>query len=296
MTVGEQVVTIACDGELMRGVVNLPEECRGVGVLFVVGGPQYRVGSHRQQVLLARALAAAGYPCLRFDVRGMGDSDGRPRDFESITRDIGAAVDAASAAANIERIVLWGLCDGASAALLYVHETADRRIAGLMLANPWVRSDESLAQTQLRHYYKRRLVEPGFWSDLIRGRIGRDALYDLLRNLRLGASGLIYRSAARPTRAQYDFREKMAHSWRQFGGPILLLLSGEDYTAKEFIHYTASRLAWRDALVRDDLDIRSLAGVDHTFSSQAALVEVIDSCLEWLIRSFPDSNPRFNQK
>ena len=39
-------------------------------MVIVVGGPQYRAGSHRQFTLLARHIAAAGYPVLRFDARG----------------------------------------------------------------------------------------------------------------------------------------------------------------------------------------------------------------------------------
>ena len=42
------------------------------GMLIVVGGPQYRAGSHRQFTLLARDVAATGVPTMRFDYRGMG--------------------------------------------------------------------------------------------------------------------------------------------------------------------------------------------------------------------------------
>jgi alpha-beta hydrolase superfamily lysophospholipase len=82
----------------------------------------------------------------RFDVRGMGDSEGAARSFESIERDIGAAVDCLQRRMpGTERVVLWGLCDGASAALLYWHTTQDVRVSGLSLLNPWVRSEASLA-------------------------------------------------------------------------------------------------------------------------------------------------------
>jgi len=62
-------------------------------VLIIVGGPQYRVGSHRQFVLLARHLAAQGIPVMRFDVRGMGDSKGKPRNFGQLDDDLRAATD-----------------------------------------------------------------------------------------------------------------------------------------------------------------------------------------------------------
>jgi alpha/beta superfamily hydrolase len=52
-------------------------------VLVIVGGPQYRAGSHRQFTLLARSLAEQGFAVLRFDYRGMGDSTGAMRDQQS---------------------------------------------------------------------------------------------------------------------------------------------------------------------------------------------------------------------
>ena len=98
---------------------------------------------------MARALAAAGYPVLRFDVRGMGDSSGPLHDFLDQTPDVAAAIEALCREAGVQRVMLWGLCDGASAALLYLHERPDPRVAGLCLLNPWVRSAQSLARTQV---------------------------------------------------------------------------------------------------------------------------------------------------
>ena len=70
-------VVFSCGGDQLVGMVH-PAAAR-LGVVIVVGGPQYRVGSHRQFVLMARDLAREGYPVLRFDYRGMGDSDGAVR-------------------------------------------------------------------------------------------------------------------------------------------------------------------------------------------------------------------------
>ena len=88
---------------------------------------------------------------LRFDVRGMGDSSGTPPGFERIEDDIAAAIDALLAAVpETSGVVLWGLCDGASAALLYLDTTHDTRVVGLGIANPWVRSEVGLARTRVR--------------------------------------------------------------------------------------------------------------------------------------------------
>ena len=91
----ERVLMLRCEADTMLGILHEPvAPSAPVGVLIVVGGPQYRAGSHRQFVLLARALAQAGHPVLRFDYRGMGDSDGTVRTFENVDADLRVAVDA----------------------------------------------------------------------------------------------------------------------------------------------------------------------------------------------------------
>ena len=58
-----------------------------LGVIILIGGPQYRAGAHRQFVHLARSLADEGIACLRFDFRGMGDSSGEARTFRFVGND-----------------------------------------------------------------------------------------------------------------------------------------------------------------------------------------------------------------
>jgi alpha/beta superfamily hydrolase len=94
VNIKEQVLTFICAGEPLVGVACVPDKARSTGVVVVVGGPQCRVGSHRQFLLLSRALASAGYLVLRFDYRGMGDSCGEIRNFENVDDDIAAAIDA----------------------------------------------------------------------------------------------------------------------------------------------------------------------------------------------------------
>jgi hypothetical protein len=56
----EEALAIPCGAERLVGILAKPSVCGDTGVVIVVGGPQYRAGSHRQFVLLARTLAAAG--------------------------------------------------------------------------------------------------------------------------------------------------------------------------------------------------------------------------------------------
>ena len=135
MTDNEHALTFDCEGESLVGILSGAGLPAGRGVLIVVGGPQYRVGSHRQFALLARHLAKHGVPTLRFDYRGMGDSDGEVRTFERVGEDIRCAIDRFFASVpGLKDVVIWGLCDAASAALFYAHQ--DARVSGLILLNP----------------------------------------------------------------------------------------------------------------------------------------------------------------
>ena len=280
----EEATVFACRGDALVGIVARPAEPARTGVVVIVGGPQYRAGSHRQFVLLSRTLAQAGYAVLRFDYRGMGDSGGGARDFESVSPDIAAAIDALkSRAPSVTRVVLWGLCDGASAALLYCDETRDPRVKGLCLLNPWVRSAASLARTQVKHYYAQRLMQREFWTKLFRGQVAMEAFSGLARNIRTataGAPGPGAASSGPSPRAQAPFQHRMAAAWHSFPGHILLLLSGDDFTAKEFLDYASHDPGWKEAFKHPRLTRHELAGADHTFSNAASRAMVEDLTLK----------------
>lgn len=287
----ERTLSFECAGENLLGIVSMPLEQQtqaDIGVVIIVGGPQYRVGSHRQFVLLARALAEAGFPALRFDYRGMGDSSGEKRDFLQVTPDIDAAIGAMqSSLPAIKHVVLWGLCDGASAALLYCHETSDPRISGLCLLNPWVRSDASLARTQVKHYYLKRVMQREFWAKLIRGGVAWNALSGLARNIAVAATGAAESRASasksnQSSSTRQTFQQRMAAGWTRFPGSILLLLSGDDYTAKEFLEYVGADTAWKNAFAHPRLFRHDLQGVDHTFSNAATRRVAENLSLQWL--------------
>ncbi len=278
----ERVLLLPCEGERLLAVLAEPagEATGDLGVVVIVGGPQYRVGSHRQFVNLARALAGTGFPVLRFDVRGMGDSTGARRGFEQLGADVRAAIDALLAARpGLRRVVLWGLCDGASAALLYLHERPDPRVRGLCLLNPWVRSEASLARTHIKHYYLQRLGQREFWRKLLSGQVAGQALRGLWANLAAA------RNEVTSPRSGTPYQSRMAAAWQRFDGPSLLVLSGNDYTAKEFVEYTAAAADWRGLLQRPLLSRHDAARADHTFSAASDRGELEQVTLRWLIHA-----------
>jgi exosortase A-associated hydrolase 1 len=279
MNFTEQAEVFSCAGEQLLGIVACPELPLDCGVLIVVGGPQYRVGSHRQFLLLARRLAAEGYPSLRFDYRGMGDSDGAMCDFEHVTDDIGAAIEAFQRACPaVKRVVLWGLCDAASAALLYVQARTDLRVAGLVLLNPWVRSEASLAQTHIKHYYGQRLMQREFWVKLLSGKMQvLKSVRGLLATAQQARGGRVQTS-----NESRSFQDRMAAGLRQFPGRVLLILSGQDYTAKEFLEFAGLNAAWSGLIEASRVSRVDVEDADHTFSAAAQRSAVENETLAWL--------------
>jgi exosortase A-associated hydrolase 1 len=271
----EKARVFGCGGDRLAGILHAPAaRVRDIGVLVVVGGPQYRVGSHRQFVLMAREFAAAGYPVLRFDHRGIGDSDGAPRSFETLDDDVRAALDTLHAEfPGLKGSVIFGLCDAASAALMYCRR--DERLVGLILANPWVHSEAGAAKAYVKHYYGQRLLQPAFWRKVFSGEFdAAGSLRDLLAKLR--ASG------RRPKVPRGSFRERMLDGLAGFDGPVLLQVSGRDLTAAEFMDLCQSDARWHAALDRRNVVVRRYESADHTFAAAGALHAAVADCTAWL--------------
>ncbi|HYE40636.1 MAG TPA: hydrolase 1, exosortase A system-associated [Ramlibacter sp.] len=271
----EQAVLIDCEGDALVGIVSIPSRPGPRGILVIVGGPQYRAGSHRQFVLLARDLAAAGIPVLRFDYRGMGDSAGGTRPFDDAGTDIARALDLFMATVpTLQDVAVWGICDGAAAAAF--HAPLDPRVVGMVLLNPWVRTEDGIARATIRHYYRARLFDRALWNKILRGRFDyRAALASLRQQL---ASAFVRAPAA----GHAALPDRLLASLAAFPGRILVILSGQDLTAREFMDLAESSGDWKRALGPHRTGWRHLAEADHTFSCRAWRDQVALWTRDWV--------------
>lgn len=286
---GESPIVFRCGDVNLVGMLHAPAtEARPRGVIVVVaGGPQYRAGAHRQFVNLARKLTNAGFPVLRFDLRGMGDSGGSYLGFEHSETDIRAAIDALAAREpRVREFVLFGECESASGILFYAWQ--DPRVAAAVLVNPWVRTSEGQAQVIIKHYYWDRLRSPEFWKSVREGRYDVVAsvrsFFDVARTYLRGRRSLVRATsgAGKDDISGLPLPEKTAAGLRRFSGRVLLLMSGRDYIAREFDEVTAMSRAWHGLLQEPRIERRDLTEADHTFSRAAWKAQASDWVVEWL--------------
>lgn len=280
----ERALAFPCRGAWLYGILSLPAASAtppARGVLIVVGGPQYRAGSHRQFTLLARDLAAAGIPAMRFDYRGMGDSEGELQTFENVDDDLRAAIDRFyEEVPSLQEVVLWGLCDGASAAAMYAPQ--DARVRGLVLLNPWVRTEEGAARATIKHYYKDRLFDAALWKKVKRGEFDvKASARSLWDNVGKAFGPKRDADSATPENAA-PLPKRMQASLAHFGGRVLVVLSGADLTAQEFADLSSRSGSWQRLLDSPRFTRQQIDKADHTFSRRPWQDQVSSWTRDWL--------------
>ena len=129
-------VIFPCRGFNLYGTLHLPDspgQQPETGVVMINAGPTDRSGPHRLYVKIANFFAKQEVPVLRFDPRGVGESNGyweNIADSEAITTVFkkimeGVWVDDTYAAINflcqktgVESVILYGHCGGAITAMI----------------------------------------------------------------------------------------------------------------------------------------------------------------------------------
>lgn len=282
MNSSEVIQTFTCGEAHLIGIVHQPAQPRSQGLLCVIaGGPQYRIGCCRQQVTLARKLAAAGIPVMRFDYRGMGDSEGEDPGLER-----GPDIDAAiaqfkKALPGLQEIVLYGGCDGASAIAMSGWNNPD--VSAWVLNNPYTEGEAAQAQVMLKHYYLERLLSRDFWRKLARFEfdIGKSAgsLFATLKRARSTQQpGSREKDALDPS---IPFTQRMLEGWRRFRGDVLLLIASRSLVAKEFDQCVAASAAWQAVVHRPNVQRVELTDADHTFSEPGSQEALHAALIAW---------------
>lgn len=186
----ERAISFPYKGERLFGILHEPESGAGrpsLGFVFPHSGARGRLGCTFHYPFFARALARQGYPVLRWDPPGLGDSGGTIETgptkelYGSIQsgRYVGdtlVAIEELRRLASPQRIVLFGVCGGAITALesaAIADEVAGAAILSIPVMldsadqNVTERIPPEFARKHLMALYARKLLSPRAWWRLL---------------------------------------------------------------------------------------------------------------------------------
>ena len=233
---------------------------------------------------LARALGRRGFPTLRFDLSGVGESEtATDQDsYEARTdREVGEALNVLGARTPADRFVLVGLCSGADNALRAA--LRDPRVAGAVLIEGYAFG----SQGYLLDYYSRRLIRPETWRRLVHGRIS-------VRDVVAGISGIRRRRpapAAEPDDAERFFRmpppDRIVADLRELasrGTELLFVLSRDSPSEYNFRRIIKPVL--QSGALQSRVEVKTFSDTDHTFSRLGLRAQLVDLVVDWAGRRF----------
>lgn len=300
-------------GNRLFGILHRPSKpcASGVAIILLSPGVKTRVAPHRLYIQMAERFVALGYPVLRFDFYGLGDSEGEVEEeyladlYGSIQagRYVGdtiAAMDWMQRIYGTSKFIVSGLCGGAITGLLTA--TRDPRIACLLgLAIPVIidgshidftkyMTDAQLTGT--RDGYVRKLVDLGAWRSWIRfvtfqsdyRLIARSLFKPVLASLqgvRVSPQPTIQKEGVDNTNpyfapAFFEMVSTSRHIYLIFAGMDRLLYEYE----KKFVERNRAELesysSWYEIHVTKD--------ANHIFSFREWEEDMLDQCCKWLRR------------
>ncbi|UXI66350.1 hypothetical protein [Tahibacter amnicola] len=247
------------DGQF--GIVTLPTQTpRRCGVVLLNAGMIHRIGPFRLHVELARQLALAGYPTLRFDAPGIGDA--LVRSDSAATTAVARALDRFAERTGTPRFVVGGICSAAD--LAWKLALTDARVNGVLMLDglartgPWFRLGQLLLALQR---------PPSRWWAMLRNRMQRQGVP--------AATVADYRHWPAPGAEQAQLAALLDRGVR-----LLALYTGG--AANYFLHQRQFRHTFGDAARNPLVTLAHWRECDHLFFDPAQRQRLARTVLEWL--------------
>jgi pimeloyl-ACP methyl ester carboxylesterase len=267
-------------GKRVLAVLHPPTApVRPGALVFLHGWAGYRIGPHQMFTKIARMASEMGFPAMRFDFRGRGDSQGdaAATTLSTMIEDAQRAVEVVCEETGVERVALIGDCSGSEVAIGAA--TLDPRIDSLVLwSAPIVAGDRAQADAAKRRSiyssYLSKLFRRETWAKLAGGRLQPRMI---LRALTRGGKGAGEEGAA--SDREIDWYDRFV----SFPGEVLFIYGSNDPTTGSALeHYgELSRQAGRP------LNAHVVEGANHAFYSLGWEREVMEVSLDWLAERYP---------
>ncbi|MBN1348679.1 alpha/beta hydrolase [candidate division KSB1 bacterium] len=306
-------VTFKSEENQLYGMVHIPEpgkQPKKAGVIFLPSGVKYRVGPHRLYVKLARQLQAQGYPCLRVDTHGIGDSEGE-LERGAITNvwsqiETGRFVDDTLAAIaffcreyELDEVVLSGLCGGANTSLLAA--TGDRRVSHLILlglstlvSQPLETFSDQLnpgIATVIFSMYLKKIFNLKYWFRLLTFQSDYRLLFKSISMSLLKRKNTKSEADKNLTRETDNrFNKALVDSIHQFMTSkknILFIMSEHDPALWNFTHLIQKPYLESDSRVDRDYEVAVISSANHMLFLPEWQAACSDKMTSWLNARYP---------
>jgi uncharacterized protein len=300
-------------GQTLHAILHAPEPARsGTGVVLLSPGIKSRVAPHRLYWKMARRFSELGFPVLRFDFSGLGDSEGRIEDhlMADLYRGIqlGRYVDETLDAiqwfrekGGVDRVVLAGLCGGAITGLLAAARCTD--VAGVLGIGLPVTLDGSavdkvamMSDGQLRgvrQKYLRKVTDRSSWRRVLTFKTDFRLLahsLGLVRRPRVtavpGTGPTVLGGNGNPA-----FPPALAQTLTR-GVPVLLVYGGADRLYWDYREKFAEPQAAFLEAFGDVLNVHVIDRANHVLTFDEWQQELHDTSRAWLEQWFLSSSPR----
>jgi pimeloyl-ACP methyl ester carboxylesterase len=293
------------NGQRLAGILHEPpvRGARGAGVILLSPGMKNRVAPHRLYCKMAAAIAARGFPVLRFDFYGLGDSEGTLEETQladvyraiqtgRYVDDTRASMDWMARECGVGEFIVGGLCGGAITGLLAARH--DKRVSALLaIGIPAILDSSSTPQTvfmtqgqlgRLREGYLRKLTSPSAWLRLF---TLKTDVRQLLRALRVkkGTPGAPPTEPAATATPADNTNPLFAPALLELLGsrrPALLLFSGADRLYWEFEEKFLARHREAFDRVAARARIHTVADANHVLTFEEWQQEAFEHVHAWL--------------
>lgn len=253
-------------GNGLFGLLSRPQHpTRSSCVVLLNAGFMPRSGPFRLHTRLARQLAARGYPVLRFDLPGVGDSV--PHADRSQILILHDVLDAARLHSGCTRFVVGGLCSAAN--LAWQAALVDPRVVGTILIDAMARRTFSYTLGLLQRALRKPLPTwPRKLHRMLSARLGGEAnANDFLRDW--PAPG------AERTQLQALVRRDVEL--------FFLYTGGTSY----FLHRRQFAETFGSAARADTVCFQHWPRCDHLFYDDADRAELVAGIGDWLEQRLP---------
>lgn len=286
------------------GILTRPlksERRSDTAVLLLNAGANHHIGPNRMYVTLARHLAKMGFPSLRLDIPGIGDSAkgaGSAREqiySSSAVQVVQAAMTHLETRICAKRFILLGLCSGAYMA--FQTAARDPRVSTQILINPqtfeWKEGDT--LESRMRQSYKSTgiyltsLSKTSTLKRMIFGQVDIKGISSVLCRRLIARSAMTAKSLTTFALKRKPFESHVRQTFRKIaerGTDTLFLFAADDVGLElTTLHFGTHA---RGISRQKNIDLATFEGADHTFTRKIPREQMLSHIVQHLTERYPE--------